>query len=84
MNSTCDCECSKACKIDEYIDTKNCSCKKHLSGNLVLKCEDEIFNATENSLDNKKVVFAKNNYFIHTISFITIYLLLLVMICVNC
>ena len=22
--STCDCECNKACKIDEY-DTKNCS-----------------------------------------------------------
>ena len=22
---TCDCECNKACKIDEYVDTKNCT-----------------------------------------------------------
>ena len=30
-----DCECSKACKI-EYLDIKNCSCKKHLFGKLLL------------------------------------------------
>ena len=28
--STCDCECNKACKSDEYLDTKKCSCKKRL------------------------------------------------------
>ena len=22
-----DCECNKECKFDEYLDTKNCSCK---------------------------------------------------------
>ena len=26
--SMCDCECNKACKIDEYLDIKNCSYKK--------------------------------------------------------
>ena len=26
--STCNCECDKACKIGEYLDIKNCSCKK--------------------------------------------------------
>ena len=26
--STCDYECNKACKIDEYVHTKNCSCEK--------------------------------------------------------
>ena len=31
---TCDCECNKVCKIDEYLDIKNCSCKKCLFGNL--------------------------------------------------
>ena len=51
---TCDCECNKACKIDE-IDIKNCSCKKRLIGKLVLVCEDEILNITETSLDDKKV-----------------------------
>ena len=24
--STCDWECDKACKIDKYLDIKNCSC----------------------------------------------------------
>ena len=26
--STCDCECNKACKIEEYLNIKNCSGKK--------------------------------------------------------
>ena len=42
--STCDCEYNKACKIDEYLNTKNCYCKKRLIGRLVLECEDEISN----------------------------------------
>ena len=28
--STCDCECNKACKIDKYLDTRNCSCKRNV------------------------------------------------------
>ena len=42
----CDYECNKACKIDEYLDTKNCSCKKRLIGKLLLECKDEILNTT--------------------------------------
>ena len=53
--STCDCKCDKACKIGKYLDVKNCSCKKRLFGKLVLACEDEILNATDISLDDKKV-----------------------------
>ena len=52
--SICDCECNKACKIDEYLDSKNCSCKKHLIGKLVLGCEEEILNTTETFPDDKK------------------------------
>ena len=40
--STCDCECNKACKIDEYIDNRNCSCKKCLNGKSVFACEVEM------------------------------------------
>ena len=50
----CDCECNKTCKIDEYLDIKNCSCKKRLFGKLELVCDDEILNTTETSLDDKK------------------------------
>ena len=51
--STCDCKFNTACKIDEYLDTKNYSCKKRLISKLALAFENEILNATENSLDNK-------------------------------
>ena len=44
--STGDCECNKACKIDEYLDIKNCSCERRLISKLVLQCEDEILNTT--------------------------------------
>ena len=58
--STCNCECNKASKIDEYLNTKNVSREKHLFGKLVLACEDEILNTTEKSLADKKVTFKKN------------------------
>ena len=38
--STCDCECNKECKTDEFLDIKNCSCERHLIVRLVLECED--------------------------------------------
>ena len=31
----CNCECHKACKIDEYLDTKNYLCKKCLFNKLI-------------------------------------------------
>ena len=37
--STCDCECNKTCKIEKYLDVKNCSCEKRLFDKLVLACE---------------------------------------------
>ena len=45
--SMCGCECNKACKSDEYLDTKKCSCKKRLFGKLLLTWEDEIINTTK-------------------------------------
>ena len=59
--STCDCECNKVRKIGEYLDIKNYSYKKRLSGKLVLACEDEILNTIETSfVDLKKVAFETN------------------------
>ena len=37
--STCDFECNKACKDDEYLNAKNCSCEKCLIGKLTLERE---------------------------------------------
>ena len=52
--------CNKACKIDEYLNIKNCPCSKGLfSKLLLLACRDEILNTTETSLDDKKVTCEK-------------------------
>ena len=41
-SGACYWECNKACKIDEYLDTKQCSCEKRLIGKLVSDSEDEV------------------------------------------
>ena len=61
------CECNKACKIDEYLDQKSCSCEIRLFGKLVLACGDEILNTTNNSLDDKKATCEKSNCLIHIV-----------------
>ena len=61
-SGTCDCECYKACKIVEYLNIKNCLCKKN--GKLVLACEDERLNTTENTVKDLSYlasVFDKKN-----------------------
>ena len=82
--SKCDCDCNKAYKIDEYLDTKNCSCKKHLIGKLVLGCEDEILNTMETSPHDKKETCEKSNCLIHTISLVIICLLVLAVVSIGC
>ena len=57
--SRCDSKCIKASKIDEYLDIKNCSCKKPLIGKLALECEDEMLNTNETSLDYQKITCKK-------------------------
>ena len=38
--STCHDKCDKAYKFGEYLDIKDCTCKKCVIDNLVLTCED--------------------------------------------
>lgn len=53
----CYCKCDKKSKIDECLDTKNCSCKKHLFDESVFACEDEILNTTKSSTVDEKVTY---------------------------
>ena len=71
-SSTCDCECNKACIIDDFLDIQNCSCEKCLIGKLVLACGGEILYITETSLADKNngINMWKNNCLINTISII--------------
>ena len=41
--STRDCECNKACKTGDYLDTENISCKKRLIDELVLEFNSLIY-----------------------------------------
>ena len=34
--SSCECECDKACDIDEYLDYESCKCRKKLVDKLVM------------------------------------------------
>ena len=64
--SNCECKCYKSCDFSEYLDYKNCECKKRLVNKLVYhssaeECTDNIeetrlfeINSTEcNSVENK-------------------------------
>ena len=40
--SNCECECDKSCDIGEYLDYKNCRCRKIIIDILVEECSENI------------------------------------------
>ena len=40
--SNCECECDKSCDIGEYLDYKNCKCRKRIIDKLVEECSEYI------------------------------------------
>ena len=40
--SNCECKCYKSCDISEYLDCKNCKCKKRLVDKLAEECTENI------------------------------------------
>ena len=40
--SNCECECKKSCNFSEYLDYKNCKCRKRLVNKLVEECNETI------------------------------------------
>ena len=54
--SNCECECDKWYDVDEYLDYKNCKCRKQLVDKLIEECTeniDEIKIASKNEHKNK-------------------------------
>ena len=45
--SKCHCKCHKACWVGEYLDIKNCECKKCPFDKSGVRCENELLNTTE-------------------------------------
>ena len=56
FTSDCECECDKLCDIGEYLDNKNCKCRKKLIGKLAEECSENIdgneiiYNSTLNAI----------------------------------
>ena len=40
--SNSECECDKLCDVGEYLDNKNCKCRKQLTNRLVEKCTETV------------------------------------------
>ena len=40
--SNCECECDKSCDIREYLDYKNCKCRKKIIDKLTEECSENI------------------------------------------
>ena len=40
--SNCNCKCDKSCDIKEYLDFKNCKCKRKIVGELIKECSKNI------------------------------------------
>ena len=41
--SNCECECDKSYDIEEYLDYKNCKCRKRIIDKLVKECSENIY-----------------------------------------
>ena len=53
--SNCECECNKSPDFSEYLDYKNCKCRKRLVNKLVEEC-----NETIDGLKLTKITLAEN------------------------
>ena len=40
--SICECECDKSCDVGEYLDYKNCRCRKRIIDKLVEECSENM------------------------------------------
>ena len=40
--SNCECECDKSCDVGEYLDYKNCKCRKKLVDKLIEECKETV------------------------------------------
>ena len=48
------CECDKSCDVGEYLDYKNCECRKRLVDKLVEECSQNI---NEKELHQNKMIY---------------------------
>ena len=62
--SNCECECDKSCDVGEYLDHKNCDCKKKVVAPLIEECTEtveEVKLAKVTLTENEKSFFERNS-----------------------
>ena len=76
--SNCEYECDKSCDVGEYLDYKNCKCRKKLVDKLVEECNENI---DEKELHQNKMIYNSNLYHYEKIcSSCTIYIVFFVIL----
>ena len=85
--SNCECECDKSCDIGEYLDYKNCKCRKKIIDKLIEECSKNIYeNETLDIIPLNKIplnVYKKvcNSCMVYIVLFVVF---LITSICICC
>ena len=77
--STCSCECDRYCETGQYLDYKNCVCRKKIIDDLIEQCTSIVdIEIKNNTLSKKNDESFSNIYFILFIVFLVLFILFLV------
>ena len=77
--STCSCECDIYCETGQYIDYKNCVCRKKIIDDLIEQCTSIVdMDIKNNTLSKKSDESSSNIYFVLFIIFLVLFILFLV------
>ena len=77
--STCSCECDRYCETGQYLDYKNCVCRKKIIDDLIEQCASIVdIEIENNTLSKKNDESFINRYFILFIVFLVLFILFLV------
>ena len=69
--SNCECECNKSCDFSEFLDYKNCICKKRLLIELIDECTETIdeVKLTKITLAENENNYKHNSYIFYIVLF---------------
>ena len=77
--STCSSECGRYCETGQYLDYKNCVCRKKIIDDLIEQCTSIVdMDIKNNTLSKKSNESSSNIYFVFFIVFLVLFILFLV------
>ena len=77
--STCCCECDRYCETGQYLDYKNCVCRKKIIDDLIEQCTSIVdMDIKNNTFSKKSDESSSNIYFVLFIIFLVLFVLFLV------